>query len=116
MSPRTVGDVGPAVRALADTCSVAIPEGFGRRDWAGWLERAAALRPPARSVCTLVWRRPWLVAGPATYGSSVLDLLGLVNVIDAADAPRYPEVSLDEIERLGPDLVETDLGVARCIR
>ena len=39
-----------------------------------------------------------------TYGSSLLGTSGIGNV--CADAPtRYPEVGLDEVARLAPDLV-----------
>ena len=39
-----------------------------------------------------------------TYGSSVLELLGVGNVCGAADA-RYPEVTLEELAARRPTLV-----------
>jgi hypothetical protein len=39
-----------------------------------------------------------------TYGSSVLDAVGLVNVF-ADDPDRYPTVTLDDAAALRPDLV-----------
>ena len=41
-----------------------------------------------------IWRRPWMALGAPTYGTSVLELLGIVNVF--ADAGSYPEIDLDE--------------------
>jgi hypothetical protein len=51
-----------------------------------------------------VWRRPWMTMNGDTYGSSLLAALAIDNVF-AADAERYPETTLDEVARRGPDLV-----------
>jgi hypothetical protein len=105
MSPRSVADVGPALVALADACGVGTPAPFAPDLWDEWLaEQAAARDGSTRSVCTFVWRRPWTATSGATYGSSVLDLLGLANVF-AAESDRYPVVSLDEVAMYHPDLV-----------
>ena len=45
-----------------------------------------------------------MTANGDTYGSSLLDLLGIENVFAAA-GDRYPETSLDEIAARGADLV-----------
>jgi ABC-type Fe3+-hydroxamate transport system substrate-binding protein len=61
-------------------------------------------RPDGRRVFVPIWRRPWMTLNAGTYGSSVLDHLGLVNVFaDATD--RYPTVELDEVARRRPDIV-----------
>jgi ABC-type Fe3+-hydroxamate transport system substrate-binding protein len=60
-------------------------------------------RPPQRRAFVPIWRRPWMTIGGDTYGSSVLEHLGLVNVF-AGDA-RYPATDLDEAGRRTPDLV-----------
>jgi ABC-type hemin transport system substrate-binding protein len=39
-----------------------------------------------------------------TYGSSLLELVGLDNVF-ATDVDRYPEITLEEIGALAPDVV-----------
>ncbi|MGZ8734657.1 MAG: helical backbone metal receptor [Acidimicrobiia bacterium] len=105
MSPRTVADVGPAVLALADACGRSEPEGFAAASWFRWLDdQRGARRSPTVATCTMVWRRPWTASGGATYGSSVLDLLGFVNVL-GDDPDRYPVVTLEEIAMYGPELV-----------
>lgn len=51
-----------------------------------------------------IWRRPWMTISAATYGSSILERVGVRNVfVDATDA--YPEVSLDEVRARHPDVV-----------
>jgi ABC-type Fe3+-hydroxamate transport system substrate-binding protein len=50
-----------------------------------------------------IWKRPWMALGSPTYGTSLLESLGLVNVLPAAGP--YPEVSLDEVIELAPDIV-----------
>ena len=63
--------------------------------------------PPARARAVVpIWRRPWMVLGPATYGASLLRSLGVVTVPDEVDPDhRYPERSLDELAGERPDLV-----------
>jgi len=105
MSPRTVADVGPAVVALGGAVGVDAPAPFGPGEWGRWLDeqRAATPRAPQRSV-TLVWRRPWMTANEETYGSSLLELLGIQNLFAGAGA-RYPETTLEEIAARRADLV-----------
>ncbi len=93
MSPRTVADVAPAVRALSNALGVDAPE---------WPAESGA---PARGgTFVATWRRPWMTLNADTYGSSLLHTLGWENVF--ADAPaRYPEVTLDEVAARAPDLV-----------
>jgi ABC-type Fe3+-hydroxamate transport system substrate-binding protein len=59
--------------------------------------------PPWQRVFVPIWRRPWMTIGGDTYGSSVLEHLGLVNVYIAGD--RYPTVDLDDALARRPDLV-----------
>lgn len=94
MSPHSVTDVRSAVAALAAQLGVAAP--------AGAIPPAIGER--RGRVAVLIWRRPWMLAGASTYGSSVLAHLGWENVLDGAD-DRYPETTLAELAALGPDLV-----------
>ena len=50
-----------------------------------------------------IWRRPWIGLGAGTYGSSLLAAVGVGNVLTGDD--RYPEVALDEVRGLAPDVV-----------
>jgi hypothetical protein len=105
MSPRAVADVGPAVVALAAAVGAAVPPPFAEPDWSGWLDATrAAAGGTARTAAVLVWRRPWMTLAADTYGSSVLDLLGVGNVCADADV-RYPEVVLADLAARRPTLV-----------
>ncbi len=69
-------------------------------------ERFSRLTPllPTRRAAYLIWRKPWMVAGSDTYIGDVLERLGFGNVF-ARHAGRYPETTVEEIERLAPEVV-----------
>ena len=105
MSPRSVADVGPAVVALGDAIGADVPAVFAAPDWDRWLEeQLASAASPRRRSAVLVWRRPWMTTNADTYGSSLLELLGVDNVF-AGEQERYPEVALEEIAVRRTDLV-----------
>jgi ABC-type hemin transport system substrate-binding protein len=72
---------------------------FGADDGALQAELAAALalpRPPLpRRVLYLIWRRPWMVAGPDTYIARLLAEAGWQALAPRAADPalRYPELA-----------------------
>jgi ABC-type Fe3+-hydroxamate transport system substrate-binding protein len=102
MSPRSVEDVGAVVAALAMRVEVAVPDAFAPDAWHAWL--AAMLTPRWYEAFVAVWRRPWMSLAADTYGSSLLDLLGVGTVFAGAFA-RYPEVTLDDVATAAPNLV-----------
>ena len=105
MSPRSVAEVGPAVVALSDAVGVDAPAPFGADEWERWLDGQRAVAPGvARRAAVLVWRRPWMTTNADTYGSSLLELLGIENVFAGA-GERYPETTLEEIAARRADLV-----------
>lgn len=60
---------------------------------------------PSRSggrALYLIWRGPWMAAGPETFIHSVLEACGFEN---AVRTPRYPELDADAIRALAPDWV-----------
>ncbi len=69
---------------------------------------ATSAAPPRSSVShralTLVWRDPFIAAGPDTYVSDVLACIGFENVLTDTRV-RYPRISEDEIRRLAPTLI-----------
>jgi ABC-type Fe3+-hydroxamate transport system substrate-binding protein len=105
MSPRSVADVGAAVVALCDAVGVDAPTPFAANEWERWLDEQRAVAPGvARRSAVLVWRRPWMTMNADTYGSSLLELLGIENVFAGA-GERYPETTLEEIAERHADLV-----------
>ena len=102
MSPRSVHDVGAEVRTLAERLSVPVPVPFGVDDWDAWM--ASVLSPHWYDAFIAVWRRPWMSLASDTYGSSLLDVLGVNNVF-ADSLERYPEVTLAEVAARAPNLI-----------
>lgn len=103
MSPRSVADVGPAMIALGEAVGVGVPERFGVGEWESWVAEQAATPERARAA-VLVWRRPWMTMNRDTYGSSLLETIGIDNVFGGDDA-RYPEVTLEAIRSRRPGIV-----------
>ncbi len=61
-------------------------------------------RPATRRAFVPIWRRPWMALGGDTYGSSVLERLGVTNAY--ADAhERYPTTTLEAAAAASPDVV-----------
>ncbi len=58
---------------------------------------------PVRSLC-LIWRKPWMAAGPDSYISGLLGAFGFTNAIDNV-RPRYPRLELEEIKSLKPEVI-----------
>jgi ABC-type Fe3+-hydroxamate transport system substrate-binding protein len=100
MSPRSIADVGPAVVALALALGLAPTPPW--IDWDAWLART---RQPVRTTAFVaIWRRPWMSLAADTYGSSLLEHVGIVNVFSSA-ADRYPEIDLADVAARRPVLV-----------
>lgn len=105
MSPRSVADVGPAVVALGDAIAADVPAQLDPPQWDRWLDEQTGAAPSTRRrSAVLIWRRPWMTTNADTYGSSLLDLLGVDNVF-ADSNERYPKVALEEIAEREADLV-----------
>jgi ABC-type hemin transport system substrate-binding protein len=96
------GEAAPARgRALADAIearAAALARDVARERGAG--------RGPTR-FAYLIWRAPWMAAGPDTYASALLELAGGVNVLrDAPElAARYPAIEAARLAALAPDRV-----------
>ncbi|TKC08878.1 helical backbone metal receptor [Pedobacter frigoris] len=55
-----------------------------------------------KKVAYLIWRNPYMLAGKDTFIDHILVLNGLSNVVNEK---RYPQVKLDELALLEPDLI-----------
>ena len=93
---RSVDDVVPTLAALAAAVNVDVPA----------LLLPVPRRSLSRTVAVLIWRRPWMALGTATYGGSVLARLGYTVVAPGED--RYPEVSLDVLQGVDDVLLPTE--------
>lgn len=61
-------------------------------------------QPTRKPVWVPIWRRPWMSISGATYGHWVLGEAGFANLYADASDP-YPVVELEEVARLGPELI-----------
>jgi ABC-type Fe3+-hydroxamate transport system substrate-binding protein len=89
----SLGDVGPALGKLAASVERPSPAPIRQEP-----------RPGRRRVFVPIWRRPWMSISGDTYGSTLLEAAGATNVL-AAHNDRYPELELDEVADLKPDVV-----------
>ena len=55
-----------------------------------------------KKVAYLIWKKPYMLAGRDTFIDNILALNGLSNVIKEK---RYPEIELNELAQLKPDLI-----------
>ncbi len=58
----------------------------------------------AHRVFYPIWRTPWMTINRDTYAHDMLAVCGGENVFAASDS-RYPEVTLDEVSRVSPDVI-----------
>lgn len=100
--PNTVAEAVAMVRELGATLGVQ-----GRaEELARETEAAVDELSPARGgtrVFVAVWRKPLLGLGAESYGNDVVTCAGGTNVL--ADRSRYPEVTMDELAGLRPELI-----------
>ena len=99
--PRTVRATAAMVERIGRLLGAA-------RSSAALVERiAVARRMPAgrraRVFCP-IWRNPWMTFNRDTYAHDMLRLAGAYNVC-ANRSERYPQVTLEEIAALIPDLI-----------
>ena len=57
---------------------------------------------PRRSVIYFIWKNPWMAAGQNTFVHTLLSKIGLKNCLQAE---RYPQLSMDEITKLAPEVI-----------
>jgi ABC-type Fe3+-hydroxamate transport system substrate-binding protein len=99
--PNTVAEAVTMIRELGRVLDARKPA----EALAGEVESALATIPrgaPVAAYCA-VWHNPMMGLGAATYGNSLLEACGARNVL--AERERYPQVTLDELRALSPNLV-----------
>jgi ABC-type Fe3+-hydroxamate transport system substrate-binding protein len=65
---------------------------------------AAARGERTVSFAYLIWRKPWMSVNADTFAHALLAQAGGRNVFAAAET-RYPEITIEELERADPELV-----------
>ncbi|MGI9576818.1 MAG: helical backbone metal receptor [Microthrixaceae bacterium] len=90
---RSLGDVASQLQPLAERLGV---------NWT--MPELPAAVPTTSAAFVPIWRRPWMALGAPTYGTSLLESVGVDNVF-AADHDTYPETTLEDVAARQPDLV-----------
>lgn len=98
---RTLDDALSMIRGVGAVCNRAT-QGNDIADTITERFRLLPARRPA-SVAYGIWRAPWMWAGGDTFISDIMHRCGLTNVLE--HVPRYPELSLDQLQALDPGLV-----------
>jgi ABC-type Fe3+-hydroxamate transport system substrate-binding protein len=109
-----IADVGPALRMLASLAGVGAQvateldaldgEALGAVAANGAGGAGGTAPAPALRAFVPIWKRPWMTLSGGTYGSSLLEAIGVANVFADASV-RYPTVTLDEVRDRRPDVV-----------
>ncbi|MGE0173813.1 MAG: helical backbone metal receptor [Oligoflexales bacterium] len=68
----------------------------------GDLSRHPERSEGSRTYLYFIWTNPYMVVGPDTYISELLSLAGYRNLCQTL---RYPEMTMEEIQRLRPDVI-----------
>lgn len=62
------------------------------------------LEKKQKSVLYLIWRKPYMAAGKATFIGDILNKAGFHNVL-TDEHSRYPELTLEKIRKLNPEFI-----------
>lgn len=60
-------------------------------------------KAPALPTAYFIWRQPWMLAGQNNFINTMLQQLGLENIMD--NHGRYPEATDKQLRRLKPELI-----------
>jgi ABC-type Fe3+-hydroxamate transport system substrate-binding protein len=100
---RSVDDLGPALDGLARALGVEPPPPATGSGVPTLPHVPLPPDPPRVRAFVPIWRRPWMALGRPTYGASLLARLGVE--VAFADRGPYPEITLEEVEDEGIDVV-----------
>lgn len=102
-----VTDPNTVEQAMGVVVEIATRLGVAERGWEIAKETAATLGAPLPEgkprVFVAVWHEPLMGLGSQSYGHDLIERCGAVNVL--AGRPRYPEVTLQELADLAPELI-----------
>ena len=104
--PRTLDDVSTLLRQYGVLLGAQVVAGRAMADLTAARLHAGEFRQstnrPARAA-TLVWKKPWMVAGAGNHIDAVMKEMGLINVMGNREG--YYEVDLDDLAARNLDLV-----------
>jgi ABC-type hemin transport system substrate-binding protein len=102
-----VTDPNTVEQAMGVCVEIATRLGVPERGWEIARETTSMLREPLPErrprVFVAVWHQPLMGLGDESYGNDLIERCGALNVL--AGRARYPEITLDEVSRLAPELI-----------
>jgi ABC-type hemin transport system substrate-binding protein len=102
-----VTDPNTVQQAMGTMVEIATRLGAAGRGWEFATRAATVLGEPLPGhrprVFVAVWNEPLMGLGSQTYGHDLIERCGAINVLGAR--PRYPEVTLEEVAGLQPELI-----------
>ncbi|MCL4240734.1 MAG: ABC transporter substrate-binding protein [Dehalococcoidia bacterium] len=102
-----VTDPNTVEQAMGVVVEIATRLGVAERGWEIANQTAATLGAPLPEskprVFVAVWHEPLMGLGSQSYGHDLIERCGALNVL--AGRPRYPEVTLQELADLAPELI-----------
>ena len=101
-SVRSVHDVAPMITELAARLGVVAPVDDAEADASAPSTPTTTITPVTAFVP--IWRRPWMTISAATYGSSLLRSIGVVNVFGNHVDP-YPTITMADVAAASPQVV-----------
>ncbi len=100
---RSVWEVAPELDRLAEALGL-------RSRTSDWPTPVS--QPITHRAFVPIWRRPWMTIGAATYGSSLLEVLGIGNIFAGSasgahegGSGEYPEIDFEEVALRRPDVI-----------
>ena len=58
-----------------------------------------------KKVAYLIWKEPWMAVAGDNYINDMIQRLGWLNVFASNDSSRYPEISLEELDKWDLDVL-----------
>lgn len=104
--PRTLDDVSTLLRQYGVLLDAQVVAGRAMADLTAARLHAGEFRQSLvrpRRAATLIWKKPWMVAGSGNHIDAVMKEMGLVNAM--GDREGYYEVELDDLVARKLDLV-----------
>jgi ABC-type Fe3+-hydroxamate transport system substrate-binding protein len=95
---RTISQIGELVNRQPEASYLVHLINSGFSD----LQTLALERGINKKVAYLIWKNPYMAAGMNTFISDILALNGMTNVVKVS---RYPELDINELVSLNPDLI-----------
>ena len=101
---KTLEDAVEMIDTVGKMCQKEAEADQLNREIKHWREKIRSEKRPSKTAAYFIWKDPFMLAGPDTFINAMLQEAGFKNVIEQS-GPRYPQVVLDELKQLDPDVI-----------